>query len=207
MTTLPDLTVHIVDDDPDVLQSLTFMLGGDGIRTTTHETAEGFLKALPQLEPGCVLLDLKLGRDDGLEVQRRLLDSGHAMPVVVMTGHGSVPSAVTAMKLGAIDFIQKPFGKADLMAALDLAREQLEKRDEGSLDEAAARRLLDTLSPRERQVVDGLVHGQPNKNIAYDLGISPRTVEIHRANAMRKLEAKTLPEMLHIAFQAGIMAK
>lgn len=204
---MAELTVHIVDDDPDVLQSLSFMLGGDGIRTTTHETGEAFLKALPKLELGCILLDLKLGMTDALEIQQQLVAMGVDMPVVVMTGHGSVSAAVAAMKLGAIDFIQKPFGKADLMAALEIARERLETHSDDSQDLAEAQRLMDSLSPRERQVVAGLAHGQHNKNIAYDLGISPRTVEIHRANAMRKLEAKTLPDLLHIAFQAGVMGK
>lgn len=204
---MTEMRVHIVDDDADVLQSLSFMLGGEGFTCTTHLSGEAFLAALPELEEGCILLDLKMELASGLDVQLKLAELGRDLPVIMMTGHGSVDSAVAAMKLGAIDFIQKPFGKADLMVALEAAHEKLATPERDHQGRTEACRLMDALSPRERQVVDGLAHGQPNKNIAYELGISPRTVEIHRANAMRKLEVRTLPGLLHIAFQAGIMAK
>lgn len=199
------MPVHIVDDDPAVVQSVAFMLKAEGIDTTAHEGAEQLLEALPGLEPGCILLDLRLCGMSGLELQRLLHDHGCAMPVVMMTGHGSVDSAVAAMKEGAIDFIQKPFAKADLMAALDCATRRLTQRDRQDDDKAQAETKICTLSLRERQVVSGLARGNPNKVIAYDLGISPRTVEIHRSNAMKKLEVRTLPDLLHVAFLAGLM--
>ncbi|WAT16717.1 response regulator [Aurantiacibacter sp. MUD11] len=202
---LPAIPVHIVDDDADVRLSVSFMLRGEGHECTLHESGEQFLDVVADLEPGCILLDLHLGDGDGLDIQRRLADRGISMPVVLMTGHGDVSTAVKAMKLGAIDFIQKPFGKADLMTALKAAGELVGQTTQMDGERAEAQQLIELLSPRERQVLDGLAHGQHNKTIAFELGISPRTVEIHRANAMRKLEVRTLPEMLHIAFQAGVM--
>lgn len=201
---LSAIPVHIVDDDPDVRLSVSFMLRGEGHECTLHESGEKFLEAADDLEPGCILLDLYLQDCSGLEIQSRLAERGISMPVVLMTGHGDVTTAVQAMKLGAIDFIQKPFAKADLITALKAADELVSQISEVEDERAEAQHLMELLSPRERQVLDGLANGHHNKTIAFELGISPRTVEIHRANAMRKLEVRTLPEMLRIAFQASV---
>lgn len=199
--------VHIIDDDQAIIQSISFMLGSEDFKTTAHGSAEDFLQALPGLVPGCILLDLRLEGMSGLELQKQLIGVANAMPVVVMTGHGDVDSAVSAMKEGAIDFLQKPFSKAELITAIEAAHSQLVQTDHAVQGKAKAESLITSLSPREKEVLEGLACGQPNKNIAYNLGISPRTVEIHRANAMRKLEAKSLPDMLHVAFLAGVMDK
>ncbi len=197
--------VHIVDDDPMIRKSVAFMLATEDIETTQHDCAEAFLVALPDLPEGCLLLDLRLGETSGLELQRQLHEMGRQMPVVVMTGHGDVPTAVAAMKEGAVDYIQKPFTKTQVITALQQACNRMVEETRSDTERENARRLLKQLSPREHQVVAGLAHGKPNKNIAFDLGISPRTVEIHRANAMKKLEVRTLPDLLHVAFLAGIM--
>jgi two-component system response regulator FixJ len=140
---------------------------------------------------------------DGLEVQRELRARGITLPVVIMTGHGDVDMAVAAMKAGASDFIEKPFEKVALLACIEAAK-TLSLAERGAMARAEeARARLNILTDRERDVLDGLVQGLPNKSIAYDLGISPRTVEIHRANLMQKLEAKSLAEALRIAFHAG----
>jgi two-component system response regulator FixJ len=202
MTTLP---IHIIDDDADVRHSLGFLLRAEGIIYTLHDDAEAFLAALPQLEPGCILMDLRLHGMQGLELQHYLHDHGCIMPVVMMSGHADVASAVAAMKEGAADFIQKPFSKAELLDAVAEAERRLAATNRASQDKANASRLIETLSQRESQVVVGLAHGKPNKTIAYEIGISPRTIEVHRANAMRKLGVRTLPDMLHLAFLAGLM--
>jgi two-component system response regulator FixJ len=139
---------------------------------------------------------------DGLEVQQALRDRGISLPVIIMTGHGDVTLAVQAMKAGAIDFIEKPFEKAELLAALDQAFERLARSKAAKERAKDASVRLQALTPREREVLDGLAEGLPNKTIAYDLGISPRTVEIHRANLMTKLEVRSLSEALRIAFAA-----
>ena len=195
--------VHIVDDDPEVLESVSFMLASEGIATTCHDCAEAFVSALPELAPGCIVLDILMPGMSGLQLQKHLHENGCRMPVVIVTGHGDVQSAVAAMKEGAIDFIQKPFAKADLMASLETAWADLARPAPGEDERSRARCLLARLTQRESEVVAGLVKGQANKNIAFDMGISPRTVELYRANAMRKLEARSLSELLHIAFLAG----
>lgn len=197
--------VHIVDDDPMVRKSVAFMLATEEIETTQHESAEAFLAALPDLGEGCLLLDLRLGETSGLDLQRQLHDMGKQMPVVVMTGHGDVPTAVAAMKEGAIDYLQKPFTKTQVITALQTACNRMVEESRSDAERDNAIRLLEQLSPREHQVITGLAHGKSNKNIAFDIGISPRTVEIHRANAMKKLSVRTLPDMLHVAFLAGVM--
>lgn len=199
------LPIHIIDDDGEVLQSLGFLLQAEGITCTLHASAEAFLSALPELEPGCILIDLRLHGMQGLELQHELHDRGCTMPVVMMSGHADVASAVSAMKEGAIDFIQKPFSKAELLAAMAEAERRMAQSARTDHDKAHAHRLIETLSQRERQVVAGLAHGKPNKTIAFEIGISPRTIEIHRSNAMRKLAVRTLPDMLHLAFLAGLM--
>jgi two-component system, LuxR family, response regulator FixJ len=195
--------VHVVDDDEAIRRSASFMLKTGGYRVETYEDGLELLKKVRGLEPGCILLDIRMPGMDGLEVQKELRGAGCLLPVVIMTGHGDVSIAVQAMKAGAIDFIEKPFEKQGLLAALEAGRMRLNEdmtRSERA-DEAAAR--LNALSPRERDVLVGLARGLPNKTIAYDLGISPRTVEIHRANLMDKLEVRSLSGALRLAFAAG----
>ncbi len=196
--------VYVVDDELAVRRSIGFMLKTAHMAVDAFESGEEFLKAAGHLEPGCVLLDVRLEGIDGLAVQEQLRARGIMLPVIIITGHGDVGLAVRAMKGGAVDFIEKPFEKATLLAAIAQAhlhnagREQLH-----SLAEAAQAR-LNVLTPRERDVLEGLVNGQSNKVVAYDLGISPRTVEIHRANLMQKLAVHSLSEALRIAFTARI---
>ena len=178
------------------------MLKTSGFHVRTYESGDDLLKSAPDLEAGCILLDIRMPGMDGLELQAALRDKGIGLPVIIMTGHGDVTLAVQAMKAGAVDFIEKPFEKAVLLSAIDHGLERL-RRSAASVDradEAAVR--LQALTPREREVLDGLAKGLPNKTIAYDLGISPRTVEIHRANLMSKLGVKSLSESLRIAFAA-----
>lgn len=194
--------VHLVDDDEAIRRSVGFMLKTSGFHVRAYESGVELLKSASNLEPGCVLLDIRMPGMDGLEVQGALRDKGISLPVIIMTGHGDVSLAVQAMKAGALDFIEKPFEKAVLLSAIDHGVERLKKSAASveRADRAAVR--LQALTAREGEVLDGLAKGLPNKTIAFDLGISPRTVEIHRANLMTKLGVKSLSEALRIAFTA-----
>lgn len=194
--------IHLVDDDEAIRRSAGFMLKTSGFRVRTYESGDALLKEASRLEPGCILLDIRMPGMDGLEVQKELRDRGVALPVVIMTGHGDVTLAVQAMKVGAVDFIEKPFEKAVLLDAIAQAFERIDRSKAGADRAKEAGVRLQSLTPREREVLDGLAQGLPNKTIAYDLGISPRTVEIHRANLMTKLEVRSLSEALRIAFAA-----
>ncbi|WP_300396575.1 response regulator FixJ [uncultured Sphingobium sp.] len=195
--------IYVVDDDEAIRRSLSFLLKTSGFAVQLFEGGMPFLKEAGHLAPGCVLLDVRMPDMDGLEVQRELRGRGVMLPVIIMTGHGDVDMAVQAMKAGASDFIEKPFEKAALLACIAAAQRQsvAERGLSARAMEAQAR--LNVLTDRERDVLNGLVDGLPNKTIAYDLGISPRTVEIHRANLMQKLEVRSLAEALRIAFHAG----
>lgn len=194
--------VHLVDDDAAIRRSVGFMLKTSGHRVETYESGTELLKAIPHLDDGCILLDIRMPGMDGLEVQEALQEKGVSLPVIIMTGHGDVALAVKAMKAGAVDFIEKPFDKGALLGSLDEAYRRLTRK--GATDDRMrdAEVRLQALTPRERDVLNGLAQGLPNKTIAYDLGISPRTVEIHRANLMTKLEVRSLSEALRIAFAA-----
>ena len=196
--------VHIVDDDDAIRRSAGFMLKTSGFRVQSYESGSDFLKHARSLDPGCILLDIRMPGMDGLEVQQSLRDAGVLLPVIVMTGHGDVSLAVQAMKAGAVDFIEKPFEKQVLLGAIDLGQARLNKRAADSKRGEDARSQLNVLTPRELDVLRGLTQGLPNKTIAYDLGISPRTVEIHRSNLMEKLGARSLSEVLRLAFAAGL---
>lgn len=185
--------------------SIGFLLRAEGMVYTLHKSAEAFLANLPELELGCILVDLRLDGMQGIEFMQTLRDNGCSMPVVMMSGHADVASAVLAMKQGATDFILKPFSKAELLAAVSEAERWLAKTHKGMQEKADARRMIEALSQRERQVLVGLAHGKSNKTIALEIGISPRTIEIYRSNAMRKLGVRSLPDMLHLAFLAGVM--
>lgn len=194
--------IHLVDDDEAIRRSAGFMLKTSGHRVLTYESGDALLKGTSSLEPGCILLDIRMPGMDGLQVQQALRDKGIALPVVIMTGHGDVTLAVQAMKAGAVDFIEKPFEKAVLLSAVEEAFRRLDRAEATADRSRDAATRLQALTPRERDVLEGLAKGLPNKTIAYDLGISPRTVEIHRANLMSKLGVRSLSEALRIAFAA-----
>lgn len=194
--------VHLVDDDEAIRRSVGFMLKTSGFTVRAYESGVELLKSASNLKTGCILLDVRMPGMDGLEVQAALKEKGIILPVIIMTGHGDVSLAVQAMKAGALDFIEKPFEKAVLLSSIEHGVERL-KRSAAHFDRAdAAAVRLQALTPREREVLDGLAKGLPNKTIAYDLRISPRTVEIHRANLMAKLGVRSLSEALRIAFAA-----
>lgn len=196
--------VYVVDDEAAIRKSASFMLRTSGYAVETFESGPAFLGAVAGLERGCVLLDVRMPEMDGLEVQAALNERGVMMPVIVLTGHGDVAVAVQAMKAGASDFIEKPYEKRQLLRAIDEARARTESATRGDMQEQEARRRLNALTARELDVLKGLVDGLPNKTIGYDLGISPRTVEIHRANLMEKLGARSLSDALRIGFNAGL---
>ncbi|MCT2398346.1 response regulator [Novosphingobium sp. HK4-1] len=196
--------VHIIDDEEAIRKSTSFMLKVAGYQVETWESGVAFLKNIKDVEEGAVLLDVRMPDMDGLEVQAEIAAHGALLPVVILTGHGDVNLAVRAMKAGAVDFIEKPVEKEQLIGALERALEKLEGRAEAArLTEQAEVRLA-ALTAREREVLDGLAKGFPNKTIAYDLGISPRTVEVYRANVMTKLDVRSFSEALRIAFAAGL---
>jgi two-component system response regulator FixJ len=199
-----DRNVHLVDDDEAIRRSASFMLRTSGYLVKTYASGVELLKVASDLARGCILLDVRMPGLDGLEVQRTLKERGILLPVIVMTGHGDVNVAVQAMKAGAVDFIEKPFEKSVLLSAIEEGFGRLDQAGRGKARADEARVRLEALTPRERDVLQGLVRGHPNKTIAYDLGISPRTVEIHRANLMTKLDVASLSEALRIAFAAGL---
>lgn len=194
--------VHLVDDDEAIRRSAGFMLKTSGYQVQTYGSGVELLKAAGDLKDGCILLDIRMPGMDGLEVQEALQEKGITLPVIIMTGHGDVSLAVRAMKAGAVDFIEKPFTKESLKASLDEGFRRLSQKEVTGERRKDAELRLQALTPRERDVLDGLAQGLPNKTIAYDLGISPRTVEIHRANVMTKLGVRSLSEALRIAFAA-----
>lgn len=194
--------VHLVDDDASVRRSVGFMLKTSGFQVQTYESGAELLKNGAQLEPGCILLDIRMPGMDGLEVQQALQEKGVGLPVIIMTGHGDVGLAVKAMKAGAVDFIEKPFEKDALFSSLSEGFHRLSQKGVTGERRKDAEVKLQALTARERDVLAGLAQGLPNKTIAYDLGISPRTVEIHRANVMSKLGVRSLSEALRIAFAA-----
>ena len=194
--------VHLVDDDAAIRRSVGFMLKTSGHRVETYESGSDLLKAGNYLDDGCILLDIRMPGMDGLEVQQALQDKGVRLPVIIMTGHGDVSLAVRAMKAGAVDFIEKPFEKQALLASLEEGFARLSRKEATANRQKDAELRLQGLTARERDVLDGLAQGLPNKTIAYDLGISPRTVEIHRANLMTKLGVRSLSEALRVAFAA-----
>ncbi len=202
--TKADYPIYLVDDDESVRRSVGFMLKTSGHKVESYLSGTEFLKDVPSLDPGCVVLDIQMPEIDGLEVQAELRERGVQFPIVVMTGHGDVEVAVTAMKAGAVDFIEKPFEKEVMLDAIKEAFEMLDRSDVKSKRREEAELLVNRLTSREYEVLVGLAKGHPNKTIGYDLGISARTVEIHRANLMRKLEVYNLSDLLRIAFAAGI---
>lgn len=199
---MSDAVVHLIDDDEDVRRALAFLLGTAGFAVKVYECATMFLDKYDRDGTGCVVSDVRMPGLDGLELLRRLKQMGSKAPVIVMTGHADVTLAVEAMKAGAVDFIEKPFPDEKLLAAIEAAMARQEKaQPTGNVVQIRER--LASLSPREREVLDGLLAGHPNKTIAYDLGLSPRTVEVHRANVMTKMAASSLSELVRMVLSAG----
>ncbi|GGD99467.1 DNA-binding response regulator [Tsuneonella deserti] len=194
--------VHIVDDEEPIRRSLDFLLRTSGFEVAKWPDGETFLKGVARDEPACVLLDVRMPGMDGLEVQVILAERGIALPVVVLTGHGDITTAVRAMRAGAVDFLEKPFNRDRLLQALDTGFTQLAERKSQLEREEWAKVKIAGLTEREREVLDGLACGYPNKTIAYDLGISSRTVEVYRANVMTKLEVTNFADVLRVAFAA-----
>lgn len=193
--------VHVIDDDPAVRDSIQRLLTTEGFDARTYDSADAFLAAIGAGGAGCVVTDVRMPGISGIELLSKLEERDLALPVVVITAHADVPLAVTAMKRGAADLIEKPFGADDLVASVRAAMD-LGGGERGSAPHEIQRR-LSTLSARENQVLAGLLAGRPNKIIAYEMGISPRTVEVHRANVMRKTQARSLSELVRLSLIAG----
>jgi two-component system response regulator FixJ len=197
--------VHLVDDDEGIRRSASFMLRTANLIVKTYASGPELL-GVRDLPSACILLDIRMPEMTGLEVQAELKRRGQLLPVIIMTGHGDVGLAVEAMKAGAVDFIEKPFEKAVLLGALEEGFARLNRAGNAQARREAAEAKLKVLTGREREVLDGLARGLPNKTIGYDLGISARTVEVHRANVMTKLEVPSFAEALRIAFAARLGA-
>lgn len=201
---IDDYTVHVVDDEEAVRKSLAFLLTMFGFTVRVHESATGFLAMAPTIRNGCLVTDLRMPDMNGVELLRNLKSADLRIPSIVITGHGDVPMAVEAMKAGALDFIEKPFEDELLIEAVKRAAAQLTETADGLDDTSTIQARLDELTDRERQVLSGVVAGLANKTIAYDLNISPRTVEVHRANVMAKMKAKSLPELVRMALSVKL---
>jgi len=194
----------VIDDDRDVRRSLSFMLGAAEIRSHPFGSGLDFLEALPDLDPGCILLDLRMPQMDGFQVMDALAERRIDWPVIVMTGHGEVAVAVRAMKLGAVDFIEKPFSEQALLSSFAQAFALLKDREAAGRRRRDAHQRAESLTGREKEVLQSLLGGQSNKEIAQSLGISLRTVEMHRGNMMDRLGASSLAEALTLALEAGV---
>ncbi|MGY3235031.1 MULTISPECIES: response regulator FixJ [unclassified Bradyrhizobium] len=197
--------VYVIDDDEAMRDSLNFLLESAGFGVTLFDNAQSFLDSLPALAFGCVVSDIRMPGLDGIELLKRMKAQSSPFPILIMTGHGDVPLAVEAMKFGAVDFLEKPFEDDRLTAMIESAIRQAEPaaRNEAVLQDIAAR--VASLSPRERQVMEGLVAGLSNKLIARDYDISPRTIEVYRANVMTKMQAGSLSELVRLAMRAGML--
>ena len=195
--------VHVIDDDEAMRQSLAFLLGATGMEVQTYDSAVEFLKVAPTLKAGCVITDVRMPELSGIELLRRLRELKVGVPVIVITGHGDVPLAVKAMKAGAVDFIEKPFSDDVILASLEAATRGREAKRAGAANDVVGQRIA-RLTPREIEVFQQLILGHPNKVIAYHLNISARTVEIHRARVMEKMEARSLPELVRMAIEGGV---
>jgi two-component system, LuxR family, response regulator FixJ len=199
-------TVHVIDDDAAIRDSLSFLLNAAGLEVRTYDSAGAFLSALPRGAVGCIVTDVSMPEMSGVDLLRRLRDMKVDLPVIVITGHGDIQLAVEAMKLGARDFIEKPIDDEALLDSIGSALDAGQKRAEEDAERVALRKSISSLTDRERDVLDGLIAGKPNKIIAFDLGISARTVEIYRANVMTKMNAGSLAELVRMALIAGLLS-
>lgn len=197
-----DAVIHLIDDDEDVRKALAFLLTTAGYAVRVYESAVAFLAAASTVQPGCIVSDLRMADVDGLELQRRLRGLAVNLPVIIMTAHGDVPLAVEAMKAGAVDFIEKPFDDELLLKAISTALAHFSAAGLRNSEVLQVQEKLRSLSSREMQVLKALLLGHPNKTIAYDLNLSPRTVEVHRANVMTKMGAASLSDLIRMALLA-----
>ena len=201
----PDPIIYVIDDDDAVRQSLEFLLRTAGVTVRGFESAKAFLEVLPQIRSGCIITDVRMPHITGIELLRHVKEFNSDLPVIVITGHGDISLAVDAMKLGAVDFLEKPFDDDQLLVAVRSALSQDADTGKRKAELTGIHDKLAALSNRERQVLEGLVAGNANKTIAFDLGISPRTVEIYRANLMTKMAANSLSDLVRMAMLTGIL--
>jgi two-component system response regulator FixJ len=201
----PEPIIYVIDDDDAVRQSLEFLLKTAGINVRGFESAKAFLNILPEVSSGCVVTDVRMPEMTGIDLLRHIKEIGADIPVIVITGHGDISLAVEAMKIGAVDFLEKPFDDDQLLTAVRSALDKEADAAKRKADLADIHDKLAALSNRERQVLEGLVAGSANKTIAFDLGISPRTVEIYRANLMTKMAANSLSDLVRMAMMTGIL--
>jgi len=202
--TASERVVHVVDDDPAVRDSIAFLLDSAELASKTYDSALRLLEAVDGLEPGCIVTDVRMPEMNGVELVRALKERGVPHPVVMITGHADVPLAVEAMKAGVADFIEKPFDDEVLLTSVRSALDRGAGAEEQAGERAEVLARIESLSTRERQVLEGLVAGRANKVIAYDLGISPRTVEVYRANVMTKMQAGSLSELVRMTLLTGV---
>jgi two-component system response regulator FixJ len=200
---MSEIKAHVIDDDDDARESLAFLLSTADVPAETYSSAKAFL-AVAETARGVVVTDVRMPEMDGLELVRRLNELGITLPVIVMTGHGDVPLAVEAMKAGVVDFLEKPFDDEAMLGAIHAAIDRQGQSDARQDERRAFLQRIESLSSRERQVLEGLIAGKANKVIAHDLDISPRTVEIYRAHVMTKMQAQSLSELVRMALVAGV---
>jgi two-component system response regulator FixJ len=198
-----DADVHVIDDDEAVRESIDFLLRSAGLSVRTYDSAASFLDAVPKVTAGCIITDVRMPGLSGIDLLRRLQEMQIGLPVIVITGHGDVPLAVEAMRCGAVDFLEKPFDDDVLLTSVRSALNRSEESAAIESERADIRARIAALTQRERDVLEGLVAGHPNKIIAFKLEISPRTVEIYRANLMTKMKAGSLSELVRMALVAG----
>lgn len=199
-----DITVYIVDDDPAVRDSLTLMLQQDGYRIRSFEAGEAFLAVADTATHGCAIIDIRMPGMDGIQLQEEILRRQIPLPVIFLTAHGDIPKSVKAMKAGAVDFLTKPVTRRDLLAALQAASREIARIETSAANRSQAQAQLETLTERELQVTQLAILGHSNKEIARKLGISHRTIEIHKSNIMKKTGALNLLELARIAHDAGL---
>ena len=202
--TLPEPTVYIVDDDNAVRDSLVWLLSSVKMPVRAFASAEEFLDALDPVPIGCVLIDVRMPGTSGLQLQETLKDRAANLSVIIVTGHADVPMAIRAMKAGAVDFVEKPFNDQQVLELVSKAMEKNTRAVRNIAHNDEIRGRYDTLTPRENEVVRGLIAGLPNKSIAADLGLSQKTIEIHRAKVMRKMQAKSFAELVAMATNLGL---
>ncbi|MGD8866165.1 MAG: response regulator transcription factor [Gemmatimonadales bacterium] len=196
-------TVFIVDDDPGVLDSLKFLMRSVGLTAETYQSARDFLQAFDLDRPGCLILDVRMPEMSGMELQERLKSMESILPIIFITAHGDIPMAVQAVKAGAVDFIQKPFRDQDLIDKVQAALQQDAEMRQQLAERADISERIESLTPRELEVMELVVEGKPNKAIAHSLGISQRTVEIHRARVMEKMQAESVPQLVQMVIASG----
>jgi len=199
---MPSPVVHVIDDDEAMRESLAFLLDASGLAARTYESPQGFLDGLDPTLPGVIVTDVRMPEMSGLELVRRLKARDVQLPIIMITGHADVPLAVQAMKAGVVDFLEKPFDEESLLSAIRSALAESSAVEEIQTERERFRQVLDSLSPREREVLEGVIEGKLNKVIAHELGISPRTVEVYRANVMSKTGARGLSDLVRMALLA-----